>query len=315
VAVFGRDAASSRQVWNAHVGYPGDPVYREFYRDIGFDLEHDYIAPYVHESGLRLATGIKYHRVTGRDVGLGEKAPWEPGVALERAAHHGDDFVGKLRDQALAARARLGSGAPPPLVVAPYDAELFGHWWHEGPAFLDRVMRRLAGDPDGVRPTTPSAYLAACPPSHRMQPAFSSWGEGGYAGPWLNHATQWIYPMVHAAGDRAMALARRHAGTDDPLLRRALNQMARELFLAQASDWAFMIHMGTNGDYPRRRVTGHVEAAERLARQVQAGSEAGDGSGAIDAEALTTLEECDNLFPTLRFETLANSPKIGLKTH
>ncbi len=38
VAAFGRDIESSRSVWSAEVGYPGDFRYREFYRDIGYDL-------------------------------------------------------------------------------------------------------------------------------------------------------------------------------------------------------------------------------------------------------------------------------------
>ena len=36
---FGRDLDSAKQVWSKHEGYPGDPAYRDFYRDIGFDVD------------------------------------------------------------------------------------------------------------------------------------------------------------------------------------------------------------------------------------------------------------------------------------
>ena len=39
-AAFARDHDSSRQVWSADEGYPGDPLYREFYRDVGWGETH-----------------------------------------------------------------------------------------------------------------------------------------------------------------------------------------------------------------------------------------------------------------------------------
>jgi 1,4-alpha-glucan branching enzyme len=302
VAVFARDVESSRQVWNARVGYPGDPTYREFYRDIGFDLDHDYIAPYIHESGLRTATGIKYHRVTG-PVELGAKEPYDPRAAAERAVHHGDDFVGKLRDQACRAREELGARLTrPPVIVAPYDAELLGHWWYEGPVFLDRIMRRLCAEPELVAPIAPSEYLARHRAVETVHPSFSSWGEGGFAGPWLNPDTQWIYPLLHDAGDRMVRLARRHADTADDALRRALNQMARELMLAQSSDWAFMIRMGQVVEYGRRRTRQHLDAFKELERQASEGN--------INLEALAALQARHNLFPALEFEVFAGPNRI-----
>ena len=75
VAAFARDRDSSRQVWSAQEGYPGDPAYRDFYRDIGMDLEMDYIRPFLPKDGVRKFTGIKYHRITGPDAGEGYLPP------------------------------------------------------------------------------------------------------------------------------------------------------------------------------------------------------------------------------------------------
>ncbi|HXM75073.1 MAG TPA: DUF1957 domain-containing protein, partial [Chthoniobacterales bacterium] len=65
-AAFARDRDSSRQVWSAEQGYPGDPAYREFYRDVGFDLPLEHLGPIAH--GNRKFSGVKYHRITGKKV-------------------------------------------------------------------------------------------------------------------------------------------------------------------------------------------------------------------------------------------------------
>jgi 1,4-alpha-glucan branching enzyme len=302
IAAFARDVDASRQVWNARIGYPGDPAYREFYRDIGFDLEHDYIAPYIHESGLRTSTGIKYHSVTG-PVDLGDKQPYDPAAALARASAHADDFLARQLAQARRVRKDLGRRVTrPPLIVAPYDAELFGHWWYEGPMFLDGIMRRMAARPGEIAPIAAGQYLARHPPAETVQPSFSSWGEGGYAAPWLNTETHWIYPLLHDAGDRMVRLARRHADTGDEALRHALNQMARELMLAQSSDWAFMIRMGQMIEYARRRTNVHLDAFKDLERSIEKGN--------IELADIDALQSRHNLFPALQFEVFAGPDNI-----
>ncbi|HBL48738.1 MAG TPA: DUF1957 domain-containing protein, partial [Firmicutes bacterium] len=117
---------SSKQVWSASEGYPGDPVYREFYRDIGYDLEYDYIRPFLHDDGIRVNTGIKYYRITGA---TSNKEPYVPWTALEKAAVHAGNFMFN-REQQVGYLAEFLDRKP--IVVSPYDAELFGHWWFEG---------------------------------------------------------------------------------------------------------------------------------------------------------------------------------------
>src|SRR5260221_5309232 len=131
VAMFGRDEESSVQVWSAEQGYPGDPSYRDFYRDIGFDLEHAYVAPYLDPSGRRGMTGFKYHAITGR--GSDRKEPYRRDRALRTAARHAEDFVQNRRAQLDWLAGRIDRR---PLAVAMDDAELFGHWWFEGPEWL-----------------------------------------------------------------------------------------------------------------------------------------------------------------------------------
>jgi 1,4-alpha-glucan branching enzyme len=175
-AVFGRDREASRQVWSAEAGYPGDPRYRDFYRDVGFDLPVEQLAPLIPGGGPRRFTGIKYHRVTGRDVSLKEKDYYRRRDAMDAVRSHAAHFL----ESRLAQVARL-SQAPglAPIVVVPFDAELFGHWWYEGPEFLEEFFR-LAAVESGLKLTTPSRYLENHPTQQVLDPSPSSWGQNGY---------------------------------------------------------------------------------------------------------------------------------------
>src|SRR5437762_2591543 len=250
VAAVGGDPDSSKQVWSAEEGYPGDFWYRDFYRDIGFDLDYDYVRPYLPPTGQRILTGLKYHRITGKtDV----KEPYEPERARERLEAHAAHFVeARVHQVAWLARAM----DRPPIIVCPYDAELFGHWWFEGPWWLEAVLRRLAATPE-LRAGTPGDDLARHPTVQRATPAASTWGWKGYNEVWLAGENDWLYRHLHATADRLHALCRSYPSADERT-RRALTQALRELFLAQASDWAFMMSRATTVEYALRRSLVHL---------------------------------------------------------
>ena len=193
---FARDQESSKAVWSAEEGYPGDFRYREFYRDIGFDLDMKYIGPYIHPMGLRINTGIKYFRITGKG---NYKEPYVEEWANQATREHAENFVFNRDKQADWLSTRLDT---PACIVCPYDAELFGHWWYEGPMFLGNVMRKvLTEDNHRVTLSTPRDYLMTHKDSPKSDPAFSSWGAGGYADVWLNGSNDWIYPHLHKIAD------------------------------------------------------------------------------------------------------------------
>ena len=251
VAAFGRDIASSRQVWSAESGYPGDPVYREFYRDLGYDGGYDYIRTYLHPDGVRRNLGLKYHAVTG-NVALNHKQPWQPTKAFARAMDHGRHFAQARIDQAQQLNHIMGKE---PLIVSPYDAELFGHWWFEGPQFIESALRALQGSQ--VSAITMSAYLERFPAHQIVTPTASSWGDAGYNGVWLNPKNDWMYRHLHHAEERMQHMARDFHRCDAEW-ERVLNQMARELLLAQSSDWAFICTTGTSPGYAERRFKDHI---------------------------------------------------------
>jgi 1,4-alpha-glucan branching enzyme len=285
VAAFGRDYDSAKQVWSRNEGYPGDPDYRDFYRDIAFDVDLDYIRPHLPAPPQRSFTGLKYYRITGDHS---DKDSYDRTVALHTAGRHAGHFLSaRLEQIQKAARAMDGR---PPMIVAPYDAELFGHWWYEGPEFLDFFMRKAFFDQDVFELITPTAFLAAHPTHQVALPTSSSWGEEGYWKVWLNETNSWIYPHLNIAQERMTQLARQfpHPGE---LQERALKQAGRELLLAQASDWPFILKTGTSPEYARRRVKDHLLRFIALHDQLT--------STSIDEPWLANLEQIDNLFPEI----------------
>jgi len=287
LAVFARDLESASQVWSRHEGYPGDPRYRDFYRDIGFDLDFDYVQPYLPSPEHRGFTGIKYHRITG---GTGEKGYYDPAAAEAAVAAHAAHFL-EARGRQLARVAAAMDRAP--IWTAPYDAELFGHWWHEGLAFLDAVVRGALTSRSPCAFVTPTDYLRQHTTLQVVRPSPSTWGEAGHLRVWLNEANAWIQPHVRVAEQRMTALARRFETPVD-LFERALRQAARELLLAQARDWPFILHTGTSPEYSRRRVTDHLCRFHGLYDQLMA--------EAIDETGLIDLEAADNVFPNVEWK-------------
>ncbi len=294
VAAFGRDLESSRQVWSAKEGYPGDPNYREFYRDIGFDLEYEYIKPYIHESGIRINTGIKYHRITGH-VDLSEKELYDHKKALETAAIHAGNFMFNREKQV---EHLAGIMRRKPVIVAPYDAELFGHWWYEGPDFIDFLLRKIFYDQNTIKTITPSEYLEMFPENQVVTPAFSSWGYKGYSEYWLNDKNDWIYRHLHRAYEKMRELAEIYMFK--PLTRiqeRALKQAAREVLLAQSSDWAFIMRTQTMVDYAVKRTKNHTNRFLKLYEMIKKDN--------FDEIYLTQLELRDNIFPDIDWTAFA----------
>ena len=281
IAAFGRDLDSSRQVWSKNEGYPGDMRYRDFYRDIGFDLDFDYVKPHLPSPDHRGFTGLKYFRITGRGT---EKQPYDRNAALQAAAEHAGHF---LHARLAQIKKLAGIMDRPPLVLAPYDAELFGHWWHEGPEFLDYFLRKAYYDQKTFSLITPEGYLRLHSTNQIAKPAASSWGEEGYYRVWLNEKNEWIYPHLQVAQERMTELARRFLDPP-PLIKRALQQAARELLLAQSSDWPFIMRTGTSPDYARKRVKDHLLRFLTLYDQLK--------KRKVDEKWLREIEHRDNLF-------------------
>ena len=288
VAAFGRCPATSRLVWSSKVGYPADPNYREYHRDIGNELDQNYLEEFQYAHGVRTNTGIKYHKITGPG---NDKHLYNPDRGRETAERHAHDFVNRCRDQAN----RFGGRMPfPGVIVSPYDAELFGHWWFEGPQWLYYVLREVGKHGGDLGLSTPGEYLTAYPVQQTATPAASSWGRNGYSEHWLNPKTDWMWRPLHESAAR-MGKAVQHAAGHTPSLleERALRQAGRELMLAQCSDWPFIITNGTTDQYAKRRFYDHLNRMHYLLQNVE--------TEQIDTEKLAALEYMDPIFPELDY--------------
>ncbi len=248
LCAFARDPEASEQVWSRDLGYPGDRAYLDFHHRLD---------------------GCRVLRVPG-------DAPWDPIAALEKAKEHARHFV--------AQRAKTAAE----VIVAPYDAELFGHWWFEGPDFLEAVLREASG----VTLATPTDHLREQPATETIDLPTSSWGRGGYAAVWLDEKNAWMWPHLHRAAETMLTL--------EPTHLRAWTQAVRELLLAQSSDWPFLIEAGTNAGYAKQRFEDHLLAFRALAAQLKAGF--------IDEASLARREATNNLFGAIDARVYGSGP-------
>jgi len=294
-AAFGRDEETSAQVWSSIHGYPGDLFYRDFYRDIGFDLDQDYLKAYLKPYGTRTYTGLKYYRITGR---TGRKEPYNRKKAEERVSEHARHFISSREIQIKRLRETLKIK---PVVTAVYDAELFGHWWYEGPEWIDSILRGIHLSRLNFSTITPSGYLKSYnSPAGEVQsgePAMSSWGEKGYGEVWLNSHNDSIYRHLHGAIKQMIRLADRFPVADGILLR-SLNQAAREILLSQHSDWAFIMKSKTFSQYAIKRFKGHISRFMYLYDSIL--------SDNLSEAMLDVMEDKDRLFRDIDYRVFSS---------
>jgi 1,4-alpha-glucan branching enzyme len=264
VVAIARHDKVSGQVWSAMMGYPGEPAYREFHR------KDD-------------RSGLRYWSVTDTKTGLGAKQAYSPGAASERAREHAIHFVGLLRETLARHREEHGSDG---LLTVTFDSELFGHWWFEGVDWLGHVLRELAAG--GPPPLSVAEYLRRNPATERVDLVEGSWGKNNDHSTWSNERTAWMWSDLARMSAEIHEL--RMSRPQGSLRWRAARQAARELLLAQSSDWPFLLTTGQAADYAVERFRSH---ALRFRRSMELARTA---TSADDIE-LRSLERADNPFP------------------
>ncbi len=241
VAIFTRDPKTSLQVWSGQWGYPGDSWYLDFHKK--------------HFPG-----GHRYWRVTSPKSDLADKLEYELDKVEERIKENASHFKELTKSTLLN---YYNQHKKPGIVVNPFDTELFGHWWFEGPKWLYYVLKWIDADPE-LKLTTCSEYLQDSPPSIVVSIPEGSWGEGGFHWIWLNEWTTWTWKHVYEAEEIMQRLATEFADTQDETIQDILKQLARELLLIQSSDWQFLISTWSARDYAEERIVQHYESFKRL---------------------------------------------------
>lgn len=263
-----RDPRSSMQVWSRHGGYPGDGAYLEFHK-------------------IRYPGGLKLWRVTADTAGLGDKLAYEPDEANSQVLRHAKHFARLL--------SRVGDTiqrAGAELIAVPFDTELFGHWWFEGVDFVEELYRQIDLQ-GGVRPLTASAHLNNARADVALNLSAGSWGKDGDWSMWLNSQTSWTWEKLWPLEEEFWRVA--PVAIENPDLHSILAQAARELLLAQSSDWQFIITTGEAADYAEARIKLHISDCARLMR----GLDGSKGDLANAQELARELEVRDAIFPNI----------------
>jgi len=240
VAAFGRHEESALQVWSAEWGYPGNPAYLDFHKK--------------HFPG-----GHKYWRVTSREATLGEKDLYHPEWIEDSLEEQAEHFVNLIVRYLETYKNETGEKG---LITAPFDTELFGHWWFEGPQWLNKVLRKLPEK--GVTPTSCGKYLETNPPQETISLIEGSWGKGGFHYIWLNDWTEWTWREIYSREEQFRQIVDTYSEKRDAFIQRLLKQMARELLLLEASDWQFLISTWSARDYAEDRVNIHIQRFDEL---------------------------------------------------
>lgn len=288
---FARDYNLTNLVWSSSEGYPCDPDYREFYRDIGYDLPLDYIGPYIHEPSVRVFTGYKYWAITGKGA---DKVIYNPKKASAKVALHASNFLYHVKSLGDLVENSLKND---PVYTVSFDAELFGHWWYEGVQWLEQVIRKVDIE-ENMRLTTPSEIVALDEVVDTLRPAYSTWGEGGYSQVWVDSSSNTkAYRHVFKALEHMTELADRFPGQKS-LKQRFLTQAARETLLAMASDWPFIIHNHTSEEYAKNRLIGHLQNVNLVYDNMC--------RNAVNTEWLVNAEKRDNLFSWLDYNIFSS---------
>jgi 1,4-alpha-glucan branching enzyme len=249
VVAFGRDLQVSYRVWSPRSGYPGHAAYRDFHT-------YDHV------------TGLKPARVTGRNVPSDAKAPYDPERADRAVDAHVEDFVAMVRDRLISESDRIGR---PAHVVAAFDTELFGHWWYEGPVWLERVLRALPAA--GVRVGTLSDAVADGFVGTPVELPPSSWGSGKDWQVWSGEKVADLVQLNAEVVDTALTTVDKALGeTDAPPARNVVaDQILRETLLTVSSDWPFMVSKDSAADYARYRAHLHAHATREIAGALASG--------------------------------------------
>jgi len=285
--VFPRDPQTGVQVWSGDSGYPGDSNYLDFHKK-------------------RWPGGHRYWRVTGHGVDMADKQPYEPHLAAERVKEHAAHFVCLVRE----AMEGCMSTTNPPILCSPFDAELFGHWWFEGPLWLEAVARLLHEKPEGLQLTTCSSYLEKYPRAGFIAMPEGSWGAEGANQVWLNPDTSWTYTHIYAAELFTREVCSKSEWQTSELGQRIVKQLCRELLLLESSDWQFLITTGAARDYAEMRFNTHNGQFNELKQFWQALESAGSLT-TEQQERLAAIEVRDSIFADIDPEFWASGARAA----
>ncbi|MDR0496311.1 MAG: DUF1957 domain-containing protein [Treponema sp.] len=312
IVVLGRDFHAAENI----AEIVKDPVFRNNYRDQGFELPSERVELFLGPQGSRTGTGYKYwaagenpplpktevkpkaettrnqppNKTEGSPVPLGNNVLYNPGMALDNAKNYACAFLDSVILRLKSASDLFDGSA---LSLCAFEADSFGRFWYEGPEFIEALFREGIKNEE-IQFMTPSEYYCKLESAsfQQLTPEFSSWGTNGYAETWLDASNDWMYRHAMRALDRMVEIVERFPDTTG-LKERALNQAAREILLSISSDWSKMLYKQENADYARSRIESSLRNFTTIYEAL--------GSNYISTEWLTQLERRNNIFPNINY--------------
>lgn len=275
VAFFTRDPRTGIQVWSGEHGYPGDPVYLDFHKK-------------------RWPGGHRYWQVTHPKVDLGAKTAYFPEHASERTRLHAEHFAQVTRS----VYEKNREEGEPFILTAPFDAELFGHWWFEGPQWLKNIAIEFSKPDSPLELSTCGEYLDNHRPDGYVALPEGSWGRNGTHEVWLNPDTSWTWKHIYPAELAVQQMVEGGHWRESEPAGRLARQLCRELLLLESSDWQFLITTQSARDYAEKRFQTHLDQFRTLLdawRRYESTRE-------VPPEALEKLgeiEQRDSVFPSI----------------
>lgn len=283
VAFFGRDSESTLPVWSARDGYPGNPNYREFHRDLGWDLSIEKLKNIGIKEKRPL--GIKLFKISSKQTSLENKQQYNPKAAQESVKKDAEHYLKERKKQLIKLEASMKIE---PLLIAPFDAELFGHWWFEGPQFLSQLF--IKSEKEGIKLITLKEALKLKTQIQLCNPSPSSWGQGGFHNYWLNESNAWIVHQWSKAGREMVSICSKGIKQESNI--KIIKQAARELLLCQSSDWSFILKAGTTTELARERINLHMKRFWMLINAIK-------DKEIIEQDILEDIEKEDCIFPLI----------------
>ena len=272
VFVFGRNINSSRQVWDATIGYPGNEYYREFHKK-----DHE--------------TGLHYWRITSKGLGGESKQLYDIQLARQKIEEHANHFINTLNNELTDFHNKHNREG---IIVSPYDFELYGHWWMEGVDWLKRVFE-LISQHKNIEMITFSDYIAKYKDQFStIKMGRSSWGEGGQFQVWLNKQHGWIWPYINGSIKEFENVLEMNLNPNE-WEARILKQIARELILMEGSDWPFLLYTEQAKEYANQRFHHHHQRFNKLIW----GAKDFQEKRRIAFHELEQIEDIDSCFPDI----------------
>lgn len=277
--IFTRHQMMSMQVWSGDIGYPAEPDYLDFHK-------------------RHLDSMLRYWRVTDKKADMLYKTLYYPEWTIKKIDLQANHFIHHLENTLNWYYNKTGYQGT---LCTPFDTELFGHWWFEGPEFVRAVIKGLNFSP-WVKMATCSEEIFRVNPDIIVKLPEGSWGVNNNHDVWSNPDTYWTWEAIYNDEKRFGDIIQ-HIQLDNvnDLLIRILKQSLRELLLLQASDWQFLIYTQSARDYAEQRFFFHHSDFNRLldfAQKILSGEE-------LSTEEINFIEECEkrnSLFPELKLE-------------